>query len=230
MSNDAGDYTQRPMPMPPGSTRLLLIRHGSSEAAREDRPFELVEGQDDPALSPGGILQAERVADRLAKTQLDALYVSTLCRTSQTAAPLAQLSGLTPRVERDIREVSLGDWEGGEFRRRAAANDPIFQRMLAEERWDVVPGAEPAEAFSARVRAALERIAAAHIGQQVAVFSHGGVIAQSLALATGSRPFAFLGVDNASISNIIVTGPHWMLRGYNDTAHLDPSFTGAAPL
>jgi len=57
------------------------------------------------------------------------------------------------------------------------------------------------------------------------VFTHGGVIAQALALASGSRPFAFLSVDNGSISRLVVTGQHWIVRGFNDTAHLD----GARP-
>jgi hypothetical protein len=36
--------------------------------------------------------------------------------------------------------VFLGEWEkGGEFRRRAAAGDPVFQQIFTEERWDVIP-------------------------------------------------------------------------------------------
>jgi broad specificity phosphatase PhoE len=57
--------------------------------------------------------------------------------------------------------------------------------------------------------------------QRVAVVTHGGVIAALLAMATGSRPFAFLGADNASISRLVITPQRWILRGYNDTAHLD---------
>jgi probable phosphoglycerate mutase len=93
--------------------------------------------------------------------------------------------------------------------------------MWAEERWDVIPGAEPADAFAARTSGALTRIAAAHPDQLVAVVVHGGVIAVLLALATGSRPFAFLSADNASISRLVITPHRWILRTYNDVAHLD---------
>jgi probable phosphoglycerate mutase len=58
--------------------------------------------------------------------------------------------------------------------------------------------------------------------------SHGGVIGQILAQATGSRPFAFNGADNASISHLVVLGDRWLLRRYNDTTHLGPAFTTAA--
>jgi probable phosphoglycerate mutase len=55
----------------------------------------------------------------------------------------------------------------------------------------------------------------------VAAFTHGGVIGQALALASGSRPFAFLGAENTSISRVVVAGDRWIVRGFNDTAHLD---------
>jgi probable phosphoglycerate mutase len=73
----------------------------------------------------------------------------------------------------------------------------------------------------AAVRAAIERLAAAHAGHRLAVFTDGGVIGQALALASGSRPFAFLSAGNGSISRLVVTGQHWFIRGFNDTAHLD---------
>jgi probable phosphoglycerate mutase len=217
----AVSYRQARFRPPPGATELLLIRHGESAAAFMEEPFPLVDGHADPELSPDGREQAERLADRLAKTEIDAIYVTTLRRTGQTAGPLAQRLGLTPRVERGLREVFLGEWEAGLFRKMVAENHPVAERMWAEERWDVIPGAELASAFADRVGGAIGRIAAAHPDQRVAVIVHGGVIAQVLALATGSRPFAFLGADNASISRLVVSSQRWVLRGYNDVAHLE---------
>ena len=215
-------YRQARFRPPPGATDILVIRHGESEAAYMDKPFPLVDGHADPQLSETGREQAELLAERLAKAPLDAIYVTSLRRTAQTAAPLAGRLGLTPEVEPDLREVNLGEWEAGRFRKMVAENHPIAERMWAEERWDVIPGAEPAEAFAARAGGAIKRIAAAHPDQRVAVIVHGGVIAVLLAMATGSRPFAFLGADNASISRLVITPGRWVLRVYNDTAHLDP--------
>jgi probable phosphoglycerate mutase len=200
---------------------LLLVRHGQSEAYVEGRPFPLVDGHGDPPLSELGREQALQVCERLAAAGIDAIYVTTLCRTSQTAAPLAERLGLTPLVEADLREVYLGEWEGGLYRKMVADFHPIAQRMFAEERWDVIPGGESLVSFDGRVRAAIGRIAAAHAGQRVAVFTHGGVIGQALALATGSRPFAFNAADNASLSRVVVTASRWYIRTFNDTAHLD---------
>jgi 2,3-bisphosphoglycerate-dependent phosphoglycerate mutase len=223
----AASYRQARFKMPPGATELLLIRHGESQAADPDLPFPLVGGHADPALDPNGHDQAERLADRLANrrggSSIDAIYVTTLRRTAQTAAPLAERLGLTPRVEPGLREVFLGDWEAGLFRKMVAESHPIAEQMWAEERWDVIPGAEPASEFAARVGGAMRRLAAAHPDQRLAVIVHGGVIGQALALASGSRPFAFLGASNASISRVVMAGDRWIVRGFNDTAHLEHS-------
>ena len=210
---------------PPGATELFLVRHGESEPAVPDRPFPLVDGHGDPALAPEGHEQAAAVGRRLALEKIDAIYSTGLRRTEQTAEPLATALGLEPQVAPGLREVRLGEWEGGLFRQKVAENGPVARRMWAEERWDVIPGAESAEALSARVVPAVEAILEAHAGGRVAVFTHGGVINQILVHATRSRPFAFIGADNASVSHLVVIGDRWVVRRFNDTAHLDPVFT-----
>ncbi len=201
---------------------LVLVRHGESVAAVEGEDFPLIEGQGDPPLSPLGYRQADAVARRLADTPIDAIYVSTLQRTAQTAAPLAAAVGLAPRVVADLREVHLGAWEGGRYRQKVAEGDPTAVRAVREERWDAIPGAEPAAAFAARVATAVGQIARAHPDGRVVVVTHGGVIGQVLAMATGSRPFAFVGNDNAAIS-VVVGGPddRFTLRCFNDRCHLE---------
>jgi probable phosphoglycerate mutase len=224
-------FAQHRYQRPPGATEVLLVRHGQSAAAVEGESFRLVDGQGDPELSPEGRHQAERVADRLGEEEIDAIYVTTLCRTAQTAEPLARRLRLAPTVEADLREVHLGEWEGGLFRQKVAEADPIALRMMEEERWDVIPGAETADSLERRVRGAIDRLAAAHPDQRVAVFSHGGAIGQILSMATGARRFAFNGADNGSISHVVISGDRWVLRRFNDTAHLDAGFsTGPAPL
>jgi len=218
-------YPQSGFPDIPGSADIRLIRHGQSEPYVPGAPFPLTGGHADPGLTPAGQDQAARLAGRLATARIDAIYVSTLRRTAQTAAPLAARLGLAPRVEPGLREVNLGDWEGGEYRQRVAERDPIVRQVFEQERWEVIPGAETSASLAARVRAAIERLAVAHGGHRLAVFTHGGVIAQALALASGSRPFAFLSADNGSISRLVVTGAHWIVRCFNDTAHL----VGALP-
>ena len=206
--------------MPPGAADLLIVRHGESEPARLDDPHPTIGGRADPPLDPRGRDEADLVAKRLYDVGIAAIYTSPLRRTAQTAAPLAARLGLTPAVHLDLAEVYLGEWEGATFRQRIVDHDPLAMRMFAEERWDVIPGAEPAEEFQQRVRGALKRIATNHSDQRVLIVTHGGVIGTIMSLATGSRPFAFLGADNASITHVVIAEDRWIVRRFNDTSHL----------
>jgi probable phosphoglycerate mutase len=212
------------------ATDILLVRHGESAAASFDSEFPKYLGHGNPALHPHGRAQAERVADRLESENLAAIYTTPFDRTRDTAAPLLARLGMEARIEPELREVFMGDWESPIFRKYMIEGHPLADRIFAEERWDLAPGAESAEAFQSRVHGAIVRIAAAHPGETVAVFTHGGVIGRVLADAAQSRPFAFNGAANASISHLVVDGDRWTIRVYNDTAHLSTRFIGAPDL
>ncbi|SFT69458.1 histidine phosphatase family protein [Sedimentitalea nanhaiensis] len=214
------EYHQTSYSPPAGAADLLLIRHGRTEPARPGVSFAMKNGHGDPALHPEGELQAQAVAARLKGEPLVAIYVTMLRRTHQTAAPLAAHLGLTPRIDPDLHEVHLGDWDGGLYRIKAADNAPEFQRAFERQEWGEIPGAETTAALQARVRTGLLRIAAAHPDQRVAVVVHGGVVGAALAIASGSQPFAFNGAANGSISRIVVQAGRMSVRGFNDCAHL----------
>jgi 2,3-bisphosphoglycerate-dependent phosphoglycerate mutase len=228
MSEEPTQYRQHRFSPPPGATEILLVRHGESAPARPDRPFDLVDGHGDPPLAPEGRWQAEQLGMRLAREAIHALYVTTLRRTHETAKPLSARLGLEPIVEPDLREVYLGEWEGGLFRQKAARGDPIFSKVMADGDWGHIPGAETDAQLRARTVPALRRIAEGHPDQRVVVVSHGGVIGCLLSEATGGRSFAFAGADNASISHLVATGDRWILRRFNDTGHLAGELSAAA--
>jgi probable phosphoglycerate mutase len=214
-------FRQSRFRMPPEACELVVVRHGESQPAVEGVPFELRDGHGDPPLADEGREQAERLAERLAGERIDAIYVTSLRRTHETAAPTAAAHGLVPVEVPELREVYLGEWEGELLRQKVADGDPIATRLWTEERWDLIPGAESHEELEGRVVPALQGIAEAHPDGRVMVVVHGGVIASILHHATGSRPFAFLGADNASISHLVIHGDRWILRRFNDTGHLD---------
>jgi probable phosphoglycerate mutase len=121
---------------------------------------------------------------------------------------------------RSYEEVRLGEWETT-LSQRIAERDPVAARLFAEQRWDVIPGAESMPDFEARVREGLDRLITEAGGGRVVAVVHGGVIAEALRRITGSRGVAFLGAESGSISRVIhgVDGT-WALRSYNETAHL----------
>jgi probable phosphoglycerate mutase len=52
------------------------------------------------------------------------------------------------------------------------------------------------------------------------VVVHGGVVGQAVAMATGGRAFAFTGADYGSITHLVAEPAGWVLRRFDDTAHL----------
>ena len=216
-------YPQRQFAVPADAVEVVVVRHGASQAHVPGEPFELIEGgHADPPLAPEGEEQARRVSERLAATAPPQVFVTPLQRTHQTAAPLLGATGLTATVVPDLREVHLGAWEGGELRIRLAHQDPVALELLREERWAVIPGAEDAGAFAARVRAGLDAVIAQSApGSSVVAVLHGGVIGELCRQATGSRPFAFIHADNGSITRLVAFADgHLLLRSFNDTSHL----------
>lgn len=214
---------QRRFALPADATEIVLVRHGASAHAVEGVPFPVTGGHADPPLAPEGAEQAARVAERLAREEIASLFVTTLRRTHETAAPLAAALALEPVVVPELREVHLGEWEGVEWRLRITSGDPLAMRVVTEENWALIPGAEAPEHFAERVRAGIRAVVArTGPGARAVAVAHGGVIAEACRQAAASRPFAFLHVENCSITRLVVLGDdRWLIRGFNDVTHLD---------
>jgi 2,3-bisphosphoglycerate-dependent phosphoglycerate mutase len=217
---------QRPFSPPEGARHVLLVRHGSVGPPPAVGQVPPTGRQHDPPLDESGRLQAAAVTTRLEQEAIAAVFVTPLRRTIETAIPLLGLLGQEAQRLADLREVELGDWEHGEFSRRAARGDPEFQRVMREQRWDLIPNAEPAAAFARRVRRGLLEAATASKSDSVAVaYTHSGVIAEACRQATGSDPFAFLNSTNCSLTRLVrMPNGRWVLLSFNDTAHLSAEF------
>jgi probable phosphoglycerate mutase len=219
---DRDSFEQTPYELPPGATEIVLVRHGASSPPIEGIPNPLVGGHSNPTLTEAGLAQARLVAEGLRHESIAGIFVSTLRRTQETAAPLAEATGIEPEALEDLREVFLGEFEGGEYRIRSVRGDPIIKQVFAEERWSAIPGGEDWERFGARVTAGVEEIVA-RVGSGVSAVAvlHGAVIGQLCRQATDSRPFAFVHADNGSVSRLVVQADgRWLLRSFNDISHL----------
>jgi broad specificity phosphatase PhoE len=151
-------------------TTLLLARHGETDWNRARR----WQGHADRPLTGRGRAQATALAERLADIALDAVYSSDLRRARETAEAVAQTQGLDVVQLPELREVSVGSWEGL-TRDEAEAKFPDgFRRWLAGGTgWD---DGETYAAMNARVLGAVNRIARDHEGEQILIVSHGGPI------------------------------------------------------
>ena len=195
--------------------RLLLARHGESVWNAEKR----FQGHTDIALSDRGRAQAEALGRRLRGYKVAAAYVSPFTRARETAEVALRESGVRLTVIEELRELSLGDWEGCTVDEvRAREGDP-YRAWLRAPHDCPPPGGEPLPVVSERVRAAVERIAAAHPnGDDVLIVSHGGVISVYACALLGCsfNQLWRLRVDNCSLT--VVRPPR--LVSLNDTTHL----------
>ncbi|HTX08730.1 MAG TPA: histidine phosphatase family protein [Solirubrobacteraceae bacterium] len=210
---------QKPFSAPPGAREILLVRHG---AVDPPGPDGLIAGRSDPDLNVQGFEQTDALVGRLDREPVAAVVATPLRRSLQTAEPIAAGHGLVPAIVPDLSEIYLGEWEGHGIHDRGSRGDPEFQRVMREQRWDLIPGAEGGDEFAARVDAGLEAAAElATDGRVVVVVVHGAVIAEICRRVTGSTPFAFLGSANGSISRVVrMPDLRWMLVSFNETEHL----------
>ena len=143
-----------PFVPPPDATELIVVRHGSSADAVPGEPFELIEGQSNPPLSPDGEAQARAVAERLAREPVaGALHQHArphrADRGAAGGAHRARAGRRCPTCARCTSASSRAAASGSPSPNR----DPVIARLLAEQRWEVIPGAESSAALAARVRA-----------------------------------------------------------------------------
>lgn len=196
--------------------RLLLARHGQS-VSNAVRRFQ---GVQDVPLSPLGLRQAEALGEALRRRRLAAIYTSPLTRARRTAEIVAAGLSMPVVTVEDLRELSLGEWEGRTVEEiRALPGDP-YARWVRDPVVGLPPGGEPLHAVQRRVVRAIEAIAAGHPnGDDVLVVCHGGVISAFLAHCLGLPLSAIWRVTLSNGSLTEVAPPR--VLSVNDTAHLD---------
>jgi broad specificity phosphatase PhoE len=194
---------------------VLLARHGQS-VSNAIRRFQ---GVQDVPLSELGLRQAQALSAAVSGRRLAHVYASPLQRARRTAEIAMAGRDVPLSVVDDLRELSLGDWEGRAIEEiRALPGDPYAQWVRDPVAY-TPPGAEPLETVQFRVLRALAEIAAAHPnGDDVLVVAHGGVISAYLAHWLGLPLSSIwrLTLSNGSLSEV---APPRVLS-VNSTGHL----------
>jgi probable phosphoglycerate mutase len=159
---------------------LILVRHGETDWNRERR----WQGHADTPLNETGREQARALARALNGEAIAAVYSSDLRRARETAEIVADGRGLPVLVDRRLREIDFGEWEG---LRTVEIHERYPEFMAAWPPTDgrPFPGGETYGAMGARVVAALGEIARRHPDEDVVVVLHGGPILGALAHAAG---------------------------------------------
>lgn len=209
-------------------TRIWLVRHGEAHVnrARDDGMVHLV---DEHGLTTKGILQAERLRDRLTKDvdiNPDVIIASGYARATQTAV-IACANFESPIIEdTGVQEWRLGaDAVGLTLDEALASWERVYSGIGHEDR--LSPQTETHNEFVARVDAALLRIAKDHDGKEVLVFTHGGVVGRSFTTFMGlPHSSALRGIQarHTALTEWKLVeafgSPSWVLGRYNDVTHL----------
>ncbi len=154
------------------ATHVFLIRHGQSEGNAEGR----FGGHTATPLSPRGRRQAQATAHALSSELLSAIYSSDLIRATETAEPLATLTGLRINTTEAFRERSVGVMEGLTFEDAAEKHPKQYAALLQRDFEHVLTGGESYRQLLDRAWQKLDEIVSQNRGGRIAVFSHTGTI------------------------------------------------------
>ncbi len=150
--------------------RLIVWRHGRTEWNHTGR----FQGQADVPLDERGHAQAKEAAQVLAGLHPSRIVASDLSRARDTAAPLAELTGLEVTTDPRLREIHVGSWEGLTADQVAEVDPERAHRYFKGEDIRRSPTGETVAEVSARVVDALTEITKqAAEGSTVVVVMHG---------------------------------------------------------
>jgi len=200
-------------------TELTVVRHGESNWNTEGRQ----QGHLDSGLSERGRTQAQAIAARLRGQHYAAVYTSDLGRAKETALIIDQLLGIGLSVEPRLRERHLGVFQGLTWPEIEQQHPEAFQAFNTGDPDYVIPGGESAHQRFERTVGCLENIARKHVGTNVLVVAHSGVLNglmhAALQIPLGApRRFKLW---NASLSLFSFADPDgWTLGTWGDVAHL----------
>src|SRR2546428_6361146 len=198
--------------------RLILVRHGETMYNAQRR----YTGQSDIPLNTLGERQAAALGESLATDRFDVIVTSDLERTRVTAEAIAHIHGLAIREDIDLRELAFGEWEGYTYDEVLARDAKLVAQWRSDPATYAPPGGETVSQLRDGCSHALRNWQTQYPEASVLWVTHGGLIGVLLCHVLGidlKRRWQFRH-DNASISEMHLSGEHVTLVRLNETAHV----------
>ena len=199
-------------------TLLTLVRHGQTSANLDG----VWHGSTNTLLTEHGRGQAAAAAAFIEANYkpVGTVYASPLDRAHKTAERIAERLGLVPRIDSDLAEYDLGDWEGMSFQ-SLYQDKKLFDRMKSDPHYRPHGGESPKQVGD-RLVGSLRRIAARHPGERVVVVSHGGALSIAFGLLLDNDYSSWNRMmKNCAITELVLD-PRPELVSFNRTEHLPP--------
>ena len=182
---------------------FLLVRHGYSVSNRDG----IFTGQDDVALDSVGIEQAEELKEYVVKNyKIDCIYSSDLSRAVETVQPIANVINLPVNKVFDLREISIGDWEGIPIDKLQNTFGAEYDKFRREQGLYKFKNGESYYDGLQRSKKALFEIANKNDEKNILIGTHGGIIRMIIAECLGI-PYNKLN-DVSEVCNCSVTHLH----------------------
>jgi 2,3-bisphosphoglycerate-dependent phosphoglycerate mutase len=191
------------------ATRIGWIRHGVTPWNQLGK----IQGVTDIPLSPEGIDQAGRLAERLLREgeTWHGVFCSNLTRAVQTGDIIAKRLGIPLRQDGRLRERSFGEAEGTTEPERLSRWGPEWRRL--------VPDQETDEQVRARGHEFVEELSLRYPGEAWLVVTHGSFLARMLQSLCRNLDDSHL--LNVSLSILERREQGWVPLLHNCTAHLN---------
>jgi len=201
------------------TTRVFLIRHGSTELSAEDR----FAGAVDVLLSDAGRDQARRLGARLAQEKVGVAFASPMKRTMETARLVVEPHGIEVTPVDGIREIAHGRWEGMQ-RDEVERQFPEEYNRYEHDPFSFSPlGGESGLQVTARALPALLKIVEDHSDDRIVIVSHKATIRLLLSSLLGFDPRKYRDrLDQSPCALNILDFKdvaHARLTLFNDTSH-----------
>jgi probable phosphoglycerate mutase len=197
---------------------LYLVRHAVNDYVKTGR---LAGWTPDVHLNAEGKAQAAALGERLAQTQIDALYSSPLERCQETAqAILAHHPDLTLNIMEEIGEVRYGLWQGAEISKLATRK--MWRAVQINPTRATFPGGETMREAQLRFVNALETLAERHPRSRIVVCSHADLIKMAVAHYIGVHLDLFqrIEISPASLTILRLNFGRPMVVQVNETSYL----------
>ena len=146
--------------------KLIVVRH----AETIENTKRLIQSHNPGTLTKKGKQQAEKLAKRLSKENIDLVYSSDLGRCKDTLAPFLKLKKVPVFYDEDLRERHFGDFTGktmDDFLDWVRGNGLAWNFSID------IPGGENYQDVLKRTKRFLDKIINKHKGQTVLVMTHG---------------------------------------------------------
>jgi len=150
---------------------VYFVRH----AAHDNVGGFLAGRMEGIGLGPAGRAQAQRLAERMSREEIDLIYTSPRERTRETAAAIANVSGVgETNIVEALDEVDFGSWSGQTFDSLNA--DPAWRRWNTTRSLSRTPGGETMLDVQLRVLSLVEATVEKDEDRRVTMVSHADVI------------------------------------------------------